>query len=57
MNIHIFDYLDFQLSKLFTQVPLSPDNRGWTVIGFACRWGWLAHCTLDPALCAFRKYP
>ena len=28
INIHIFDYPDSQLSGLFTEVPMSPDNRG-----------------------------
>ena len=32
INIHIFDYPDSQLSGLFTLVPLSPDNRGLTVL-------------------------
>ena len=30
INIHFFDYLD---SRLFTEVPMSPDNRGLTVVG------------------------
>ena len=28
----IFNYLDSQISRLFTQVPKSPDNRGSTVL-------------------------
>ena len=32
INIHIFDYPDSRLSGLFTEVPMSPDNRGSTVI-------------------------
>ena len=31
VNIHILDYLDSRLSGLFTEVPMSPDNRGLTV--------------------------
>ena len=31
INIHIFDYPDSQLSGLFTQVQMSPDNQGPTV--------------------------
>ena len=31
INIHIFDYPDSRLSGLFTEVPMSPDNRGSTV--------------------------
>ena len=27
-----FDYLDSQLSGLFTEVPTSPDNQGLTVL-------------------------
>ena len=33
INIHIFDYPDSRLSGLFTEVPMSPDNRGSTVSG------------------------
>ena len=29
INIHIFDYPDSRFSGLFTQVPTSPDNRGF----------------------------
>ena len=32
INIYIFDYPDSRLSRLFTQVPPSPDNRGSTVL-------------------------
>ena len=32
INIHIFDYPDSRLSGLFTEVPMSPDNRGSTVV-------------------------
>ena len=32
INIHIFDYPDSRLSRLFTEVPTSPDNQGSTVI-------------------------
>ena len=32
INIHIFHYLDPQLSRLFHVVPESPENRGSTVI-------------------------
>ena len=32
INIHIFDYPDSRLSGLFTEVPMSPDNRGSTVL-------------------------
>ena len=32
INIHIFSYLDSRLSRLFTQVPTSPDNRGSTIL-------------------------
>ena len=32
INTHIFDYPDSRLSGLFTEVPMSPDNRGLTVI-------------------------
>ena len=32
INIHIFDYPDSRLSGLFTKVPMSPDNRGSTVL-------------------------
>ena len=31
INIHIFYYLDSRLSGLFTEVLISPDNRGSTV--------------------------
>ena len=31
INIHILDYPDSQLSGLFTEVPMNPDNRGSTV--------------------------
>ena len=31
INIHIFDYPDSRLSGQFTEVPMSPDNRGLTV--------------------------
>ena len=31
INIHIFDYQDSRLSGLFTEVPMSLDNRGSTV--------------------------
>ena len=31
INIHIFDYPDSRLSGQFTEVPMSPDNRGSTV--------------------------
>ena len=31
INVHIFDYPDSRLSELFTEVPMSPDNRGSTV--------------------------
>ena len=31
INIHVFDYPDSRLSGIFTLVPPSPDNRGWTV--------------------------
>ena len=31
INIRIFDYPDSRLSGFFTEVPTSPDNRGWTV--------------------------
>ena len=31
INIHILDYPDSRLSGLFTEVPMSPDNRGSTV--------------------------
>ena len=34
INIHIFDYPDSRLSRLFTKVPMSPDNRGSTVEHF-----------------------
>ena len=34
INIHIFDYPDSRLSGLFTEVPMSPDNRGSTVLIF-----------------------
>ena len=36
IKIHIFDYPDSRLSGLFTEVPMSPDNRGLTVI---INWG------------------
>ena len=32
INIHIFYYPDSRLSGLFTEVPMSPDNRGSTVL-------------------------
>ena len=32
INIHVFDYPDSRLSRLFTEVPTSPDNRGSTVV-------------------------
>ena len=32
INIHVFDYPDSRLSRLFTEVPTSPDNRGSTVL-------------------------
>ena len=38
INIHIFDYPDSRLSGLFTEVPMSPDNRGSTVVDV----NWLA---------------
>ena len=38
INIHIFDYPDSRLSGLFTEVPMSPDNRGSTVLLINCRW-------------------
>ena len=34
INIHIFDYPDSRLSGLFTEVPMSPDNRGLTSVTF-----------------------
>ena len=34
MNIHIFDYPDSGLSRLFNQVPPSPDNRGSTALNY-----------------------
>ena len=34
INIHIFYYLDSQLSGLFTEVSTSSDNRGLTVPAF-----------------------
>ena len=34
INIHIFDYPDSRLSGLFTEVLMSPDNRGSTVSKF-----------------------
>ena len=34
INIPIFDYPDSRLSGLFTEVPMSPDNRGSTVLIF-----------------------
>ena len=41
INIHIFDYLDSQLSRLFTLVPPSPDNRGSTVVSVSViSWYW-----------------
>ena len=36
INIHIFDYPDSRLSGLFTEVPMSPDNRGSTVLLCGC---------------------
>ena len=37
INIHVFDFPDSQLSRLFnTQVPTSPDNRGLTVVIISC---------------------
>ena len=35
INIHIFDYPDSRLSGLFTEVPMSPDNRGATVLNIS----------------------
>ena len=35
--IHIFNYPDSRLSGLFTEVPMSPDNRGSTVLMLGCR--------------------
>ena len=32
INIPIFDYPDSRLSRLFTKVSMSPDNRGSTVL-------------------------
>ena len=32
INIHVFDYADSQLSRLFTEVLTSLDNRGSTVL-------------------------
>ena len=37
INIHIFDYSDSRLSGLFTEVPMSPDNRGSTVLFYISR--------------------
>ena len=37
INIHIFDYPDSRLSGLFTEVPMSPDNRGSTALMLGCR--------------------
>ena len=34
INIHIFDYLDSQFSRLFSPVPLSPDNQDSTTVHF-----------------------
>ena len=31
INIHFADYPDSQLSVLFSEVPMSPDNQGLTV--------------------------
>ena len=36
INIHIFYYPDYRLSRLFTEVPTSPDNRGSIVSSCAC---------------------
>ena len=38
INIHIFDYPDSRLSGLFTEVPMSPDNRGSTVAISRATW-------------------
>ena len=46
INIYIFDYPDPRLSRLFSLVPTSPDNRGLTVLPFrflACN---VAKCNL-----------
>ena len=36
INIHIFHYPDSRLSGLFTEVRMSPDNRGLTVTCNCC---------------------
>ena len=49
--MHIFDYPDSRLSGLFTEVPMSPDNRGLTVlVSMSCMC-----CGLNVAKCNLGK--